>query len=217
MISRIFLASLAIIGSVSASNLIDYSTHGTNWEGLCKTGTKQSPIEISPIRSMIYHDLHVSANYENVTNGYLDQSGTLYTIHFNTTGFISLTSGEHWYSTPINSKYCIGNTMELHIPSEHTFGGNHYDVELEILHKNARVSIFFDVVEGGNQTSPFIEELNLDKKFFRAQPLNLPLNELISKAGEGRITIYDGSKPYPGCEEDVKWFIFENPLPITSY
>ena len=108
-------------------------------------------------------------------------------------------------------KFCVGSVIEFHTPSEHTLDGNHYDVEAEILHEGARVSIFFDVEKGGNEANPFIEALNLDTATNQSQPLNLPLNELISKAGQGSISIYDGSLPYPGCDENVKWFIFENP------
>ncbi len=46
--------------------------------------------------------------------------------------------------------------MHIHAPSEHTFNGEHYDVELHLVHRNfednslAVAAIFFDEKEGGN-------------------------------------------------------------------
>jgi carbonic anhydrase len=51
-----------------------------------------------------------------------------------------------------------------HAPSEHTFNGKHYDMELHIVHKNTDASelsvlgIFFDMQAGGNQSNWFIEQ-----------------------------------------------------------
>jgi carbonic anhydrase len=50
-----------------------------------------------------------------------------------------------------------------HAPSEHTFNGKFYDLELHIVHKNTNatelsvIGIFFDLNAGGNQSNWFIE------------------------------------------------------------
>jgi carbonic anhydrase len=58
----------------------------------------------------------------------------------------------------------------LHAPSEHTFNGKHYDLELHIVHKNTDatelsvIGVFFDRVAGGNTSNWFIEELLQDSE-----------------------------------------------------
>jgi len=52
--------------------------------------------------------------------------------------------------------------FHLHAPSEHTFNGKHYDLELHIVHKNADAStlsvigVFFDRAAGGTKDNEFI-------------------------------------------------------------
>jgi carbonic anhydrase len=52
--------------------------------------------------------------------------------------------------------------LHFHAPSEHTFNGKHYDLELHIVNANSDVSqlsvlgIFFDVEDGGSESNWFI-------------------------------------------------------------
>jgi carbonic anhydrase len=60
--------------------------------------------------------------------------------------------------------------FHMHAPSEHTFNGKHYDLELHIVHKNTDatelsvIGVFFDRVAGGNTSNWFIEELLQDSE-----------------------------------------------------
>lgn len=55
----------------------------------------------------------------------------------------------------------------FHAPSEHTFDGENYDLEMQIIHEDfeneelAIVSVFFDVEKGGEEENSFIDELEL--------------------------------------------------------
>lgn len=59
--------------------------------------------------------------------------------------------------------------MHIHAPSEHTFNGKAYDLELHLVHRNfmdnslAVIGVFFDVEEGGNHHNEFIESLQLEE------------------------------------------------------
>lgn len=61
-----------------------------------------------------------------------------------------------WNETGQNNIYQIVQ-MHMHAPSEHTFNGAHFDLELHMLHRSkidgslAMVAIYFDVLEGGNE------------------------------------------------------------------
>jgi carbonic anhydrase len=54
--------------------------------------------------------------------------------------------------------------FHMHAPSEHTFDGNHYDLEFHFVNQNyedgslAVVSVPFDMNAGGNTTNDFISE-----------------------------------------------------------
>jgi carbonic anhydrase len=56
----------------------------------------------------------------------------------------------------------------MRAPSEHTINGISYDVEVQMFHKSydsqvyAAVSVFFDMVDGGNSANPFIDAMNLN-------------------------------------------------------
>jgi carbonic anhydrase len=62
--------------------------------------------------------------------------------------------------------------FHIHAPSEHTFDGKYYDLELHMIHENldkestsqpfAVVAIFFDTKKQ-NRDHPFIESLNVKK------------------------------------------------------
>ena len=59
----------------------------------------------------------------------------------------------------------------MHSPSEHTFDGKAYDLELHLVHENidtdpskhsyAVVAIFFDTSVNGGRSHPFIDALNV--------------------------------------------------------
>jgi len=55
--------------------------------------------------------------------------------------------------------------LQFHAPSEHKVNGQHYDLELHIIHVDekqnpaAAIAIFFDRVEGGTFYNQFLAEL----------------------------------------------------------
>lgn len=55
--------------------------------------------------------------------------------------------------------------FHIHSPSEHTFDGKSYDVEVHFVHKSynenklAVLAVFFDREDGGDQTNEFIASL----------------------------------------------------------
>lgn len=54
--------------------------------------------------------------------------------------------------------------VNVHNPSEHTINGNHFDLEMQFVHKYSKddslgaiVSVFFDIKKGANEENSFIE------------------------------------------------------------
>ena len=60
--------------------------------------------------------------------------------------------------------------FHFHSPSEHTFDGKHYELELHIVHKKkdkeelAVLAIYFDREEGGSSENAFLSSLNLGEE-----------------------------------------------------
>jgi carbonic anhydrase len=59
--------------------------------------------------------------------------------------------------------------FHLHTPSEHTFNGKHYDVELHLVHQSfegnlAVIAVFFDRKAGGNMLNVFLDSMKLAAK-----------------------------------------------------
>lgn len=96
-----------------------------------------------------------------MTNAQIDnQRDTLITQFASTAGtFLNL------IDESTTSKRYAPLQLHFHAPSEHTFNGKHYDLELHIVNANADrsdlsvISISFDVQDGGSNWNWFISQV----------------------------------------------------------
>ena len=110
--------------------------------------------------------------------------------------------------------------MHIHAPSEHTFDGEHRDLELHLVHKNyedgslAVMAVYFDEHEGGNIENPFIDALELDEE----NPVveDIPLHHLMRLVNTEYFYHYEGSLTTPPCTEGVQWIVFPEPIYISE-
>lgn len=85
-----------------------------------------------------------------------------------TTYRVASTNGTISFKDPWNTtwQFTLSN-FTVHAPSEHTFNGAHYDLEMQFYHKDsssntAALAIFFDRSAGGNSKNSLIDNLNVD-------------------------------------------------------
>lgn len=110
--------------------------------------------------------------------------------------------------------------MHFHAPSEHTFNGKNYDLELHMVHKEYNtdnlsvLAIYFDVAAGGDMDNPFIASLKFDQKNPVAS--SVPLTDLINKLKKDKMYNYKGSLTTPPCSEVVNWIVVNDPQPISK-
>ncbi len=112
--------------------------------------------------------------------------------------------------------------FHFHTPSEHTFMGKHYPLELHIVHTllqgppgythdKAVIAVFFDDTE--DVPSQFIEALNPEKPgSVLVKPIDV--SELLKNMT--KFYYYQGSLTTPPCTEVVNWVVMTEPQKISK-
>lgn len=193
----------------------------------CTTGSNQSPIDITGAQSQTvyplptYYTPSTDGCYEWIqgTNGYGFQAD-----------FTNATHGcSYLYFTLQTEKYVL-QKITFHTPSEHTIAGGAFSAEAQLHHKTASgkkivLSVLLSEETGitgaGNAfLAPFWSlggsALTTSTSMY-AVSYQKPLNPYHSfLPGDVGRFVYDGSATTPDCSEGVKYYVYENPVKITS-
>lgn len=104
----------------------DYSKFGQDWvQGMCASRERQSPINFDDLTSPPTGRL--SFSYQLVSSSFeFSNNGHTYAASFAGLGYGGITYENGWYNLM---------NVNVHSPSEHTFQGNHYPLELHMVHK----------------------------------------------------------------------------------
>lgn len=109
--------------------------------------------------------------------------------------------------------------MHVHSPSEHTFNGKNYDLELHLVHKLydsdtlGVVSISFD--SSKDVYNAFVASWHFSH-VGDSQSTLIPLQQLINKVDKTKLYHYKGSLTTPPCSEGVQWMVLPKPLAISK-
>lgn len=199
-----------------------------NWGGMCKNGTRQSPVDLAHKAAVTGHfSKFVFHNYDEVLkNPKIINNG--HSIQINSESRKYKVSGGG-----LNGTY-VFEQMHFHWPSEHTIDNKRMGLELHIVHYNdkfnstayasqdkegiAVLGILFHVDEDDN---PIIDELlknsgnvseNAGKTMIYEDEIKL--EDYIPKHTSSYFR-YDGSLTTPSCGEAVVWSVFEETIPIS--
>ncbi|CDW72963.1 UNKNOWN [Stylonychia lemnae] len=219
-----FIATISVlIGLVDANaEGVSYDEMGADWHEACASGSNQSPIDIplsmksssanaNRLKKNDKLDLIVSQGIMN--NVIMKDLGTTYQVPF-IDGALAF-----WDENDELETYQILQ-FHVHAPSEHTFDGKFYDLEIHFVHKHftegglAVISVQFDVEDGGNQDNDFITALRLNQKNLTG--LNIPAMKLFEQLDKSKLYHYQGSLTTPPCSEIVTWIVVHDPQPISS-
>ena len=115
--------------------------------------------------------------------------------------------------------------FHVHAPSEHTYRGEHFDLEMHFVHTytagglGAVIGVFFDREKGGDGDNLFIEQLNA---IWNGAAGDTRTNQKVNVEGfldsldMTEFWSYDGSLTTPPCTEGIKWSVLKNVQPISE-
>jgi len=121
--------------------------------------------------------------------------------------------------------------LVLHMPAEHTINGNHFDAELQVVHKfqhavtdliHEDLAIASFLFKKGSEENAFLKQFSLPGKpvaegapaMIMEHPLDLM--RAFGPALDGHFFRYDGSLTKPPCTQSVKWFVFDTPTSMSE-
>ncbi|KAH8332344.1 carbonic anhydrase 2-like isoform X1 [Drosophila bipectinata] len=220
----------------------NYELHGENWGGTCSSGVRQSPLQLAVQKSLIVplprilfgnYDVKLKAPLTLENNGHSAHMDIPETINgkrpFITGGLLNgrfIAEGFHFHWGSINQR-----------GSEHSINKQRFDVEMHIVHRNARYSdlkeavkhkdgvavlgVMFKVVKNPNRFYPGLNKVlsELPKITNYKQKATIPgsisLGQMLGDLNPRDFFTYRGSLTTPECEEAVTWTVFSHVLPIS--
>eukprot|EP01022_Parablepharisma_sp_SALTPOND_P011085 TRINITY_DN145_c0_g1_i1.p1 TRINITY_DN145_c0_g1~~TRINITY_DN145_c0_g1_i1.p1 ORF type:complete len:287 (-),score=-5.62 TRINITY_DN145_c0_g1_i1:311-1078(-) len=168
-------------------------------------GDWQSPIDFPPEKDIIYEPalkmqpLHVPV-----------KDGVLEFIQF--TAMFEASLGPMKFNIKGTEFTYSGMQFHFHSPSEHTFQGKRYPLEMHIVHKmvagpkdyqfdHAVIAVYFDDTD--DVESDFIANLNPEKP---GQPITKPVDVAAFLKPLTKLYHYQGSFTTPPCGEVINWY-----------
>lgn len=208
-------------------------TDSTNWKKAGFTqagGQQQSPINIDTAKTSDCNLLcQIAMKYSK---------SKCYARVMNRTPIITFDSGSFIKFTKTKEILAL-KQMTIHTPSLHTINGVQYDMEVVLYHKltgtlnskdpnfmpgGTAISILFQKgVDYGKQNTffnSFINQLPVDTASSSSKEIDIPVGEswgpeLIIPELKSYY-FYPGSLPFPPCEENWKWIVFDEIQNISS-
>ena len=221
--NSISLTTLLAILSIVKLNFLDYTE--SDWPDICKTGTRQSPINF-PKRAN-YTD---GSNYIKLLDrDYAPYTGALSLRNVKSYGLNMTNQGTLWvYKNEIKYKYNLID-IHIHVRSEHRLDGKQTDMEMHLVHQKdtdwvnslkkidaadtENTLLVIGVMFNANSTDDHPTIAKMD--FKNLGPItNLNLNDFVDL--NSGFYHYLGSLTTPGCNESVNWVVLQNVLKITK-
>ena len=219
----------------------NYLKKGRDWECLCKEGKEQSPIDLPTVTDSIASPAkplfeYIKVNHlltESRHDGLAKEGQNLRIQHYQHT--LNIFHTNFGRLVTMDGAIYQAERIVFHTPSEHTIKGNHYPLEMQIIHKaqtkgdygkHAVLSFLFKPKAGiYNKFIDQIEFFNLPNPVdkFRDILNNIFIPNVLLNSNEEEIDImqpfsfytYQGSVTAPPCVQNTIHFIASNPIPLS--
>ena len=172
---------------------------------LCKTGTNQSPIDISSPaeKDLANISFHYQPSEENILN-----NGHTVQVNYDAGSYIELDG----------VRYDVIQ-FHYHAPGEHSLGGKTFPAELHIVHKNADgnlavIGILLEEGAANPAIDPFTSNLPAAKS--DAKDAGIKINAYDFLPAVQTTFRYNGSLTTPPCSEGVTWLVMTTPVQLSA-
>lgn len=218
---RSFAISSALFASAFAAGGTDYTQMGANWGEtypLCANGAEQSPIDLT-VGGASSNEMMQINGYGYANDGDVDRAKLVDSVYVGYTGgeFVKkFADGSKSVFTPLQ--------YHFHAPSEHTWDGKNYDLEVHFVHKYAGTSaklgavigVAFDRAAGGNFENGFIQELIDNSQASSSRREDINTAAFLESVDMSEYWEYPGSLTTPPCSEGIKWTVIKEVQPISE-
>ncbi len=219
---KILLVSTAFGVLLSSSILLAADDEAPQWEytgdtgpdhwgelsedwSTCNTGQSQSPIDIVFTEAGEGDEIMLDykpSGISVVNNGH--------TIQQNFDTGSTMQSGGSTYDLV---------QFHFHSPSEHTFNGAHFPLEVHLVHadKEGNLAVLGVMFEEGeaNETLEKVWQV-IPEKSDMTNTSEQKLNAHDLLPGNMDFALYSGSLTTPPCSEDVRWHVVREPLQVSK-
>jgi carbonic anhydrase len=166
----------------------------------CQTGAAQSPIDIEPKAGSASP---ITFRYVPTAASVVDNGHTLQ---------VNMAEGS---SIEIDGEPYVLMQFHFHTPSEHTIAGEHYPLEVHLVHKGAGgklavVGVLFDAGADAKGLDPVWAKW--PKKVGVEEKLRKPIDPTALLPDSRKVFRYEGSLTTPPCAEGVIWNVMRRTL-----
>ncbi len=194
----------------------------SNWASLdpvyatCGNGKHQSPVNI--VRSDVGEGVTFSFDYKKAPSFHIAHNEHMEEIIDN--GHTIQVTVEEGSEVTINGKAFALKQFHFHTPSEHTIDGEHYPMEMHMVHQSpdkslAVVAVLFEEGEVPNEN---FNEIIAHIPASKGDAKHVSDTDLEIKAAlpsEMAAYHYVGSLTTPPCSENVQWLVLRKPFSLT--
>ena len=194
-----------------------------NWGSLdpvyatCGDGTHQSPINIAT--SDVQEGIKFNLNYKPIPSFHIAHNEHMEEIIDN--GHTIQVTVDEGSSITVDGKTFDLVQFHFHTPSEHTINGQHYPMEMHMVHQSidkslAVVSVMF--VEGNTPNENFNKIIAHipDSKGDAKHVENTDLDIQTTLPSDIYAYHYMGSLTTPPCSENVEWLVLKDQVTLTA-
>lgn len=174
----------------------------------CKTGTRQSPIDINITQSVPADLGDIRFDYQSISPQVLNNGHTVQ---------VNYTNGSR--ITVVDRQFELAQ-FHFHTPSENTVNGKTYDMEMHLVHKNANgelavVGVFFKQGKQNVELEKLVGHLP-EHSGEKHTLTNTSLSAANLLPQNRSYAYFNGSLTTPPCSEGVNWFVVNEPVEASA-
>ncbi len=200
----------------SMKKTIDYTKSGSNWPGICKSGSRQSPISIDKFNKI---DKNVLKLKYGKPGGNLNWNGSFFKIDVADDSSKAIFT-DMKKKPPKDIEYVLKRAI-FRTPPEHIIEGKVEDIEMQLVHESPDkkepnnlliISVFGKVTSNSKMFDDWWKNIEIDPKTKSTlEGIDKTMNNLKD------YLFYEGSQTVPNCVENANWIVFRKAMLMDKH